>query len=122
MATIKKAALRYFGSKWRLSDWIISYFVEHVAFIDVYGGSASITLHKPPSEIEVYNDIDGDVVNFFEIVRDHCEDFIRAIELTPYSRRELTKAYEPTSDPLEKARRFYIRSRQSRGGPTTQKR
>jgi DNA adenine methylase len=59
-------------------------------------------------------------VNFFDILRTRTADLVRAIELTPYSKAEYFRACEVAEDPLERARRFYIRSWQSRGGPTAQ--
>jgi DNA adenine methylase len=62
---------------------------------------------------EVYNDLSGDVVNFFRVLRDRPMELIDAIELTPYSRLEFDLAYQDTEDELERARRLYIRSWQS---------
>jgi DNA adenine methylase len=59
------------------------------------------------------------VVNFFRVLRDHQEDLVRAIALTPFSREEYHLAIhggtEKTS-PVEQARRFYIKARQTRTG------
>lgn len=100
--------LRYFGGKWRLADWIISFFPQHYHYIDVCGGAASILLQKPRSKMETYNDVDGNVVNFFRMLRDRPEDLIRAIDLTPWSREEYATHHEPSADPIESARRFWV--------------
>ena len=109
--------LRYFGAKWRLAPWLITHFPPHVCFVDVFGGGMSVTLRKPPSIFNVYNDIDCQVVTFFRVLRDRSEELVRAIELTPFARAELATAYEPTTDDLEIARRLFIRCWQSIGGP-----
>ena len=86
-------------------------------------GGASVLLRKAPARYEVYNDADGSVVGFFRILRERPDDFARAVALTPYSREEAERACDPeTDDPggplddLERARRFYVRSRQTRHG------
>jgi DNA adenine methylase len=113
---ILRPALRYFGGKWRIAPWIISHFPAHISYVEPYCGAASVLLRKPPAEIETINDLDGDVVCFFKTLREHSEALIRTIELTPYSRAEYANAYLPTEDPIERARRYYVRSWFGRGG------
>lgn len=114
---VRRPALRYYGSKWRLAPEIIALFPPHVCFCEPFGGSATILLQKPPSAIEVYNDLDCLVVNFFRVLRERPDELVRLIELTPYSRRELEEAvrYE-CEDELELARCLFIQSWQSWAG------
>lgn len=111
-----KPVLRYFGAKWAIADWIVGQMPPHICYVEVFGGSAAVLLTKTRSEHEVYNDLDDDVVAFFQTLREQPEDLVRLLDSTPFSRRELQLAFEPTDDPLERARRFYVRSWQSRGG------
>lgn len=111
-----RPALRYFGGKWRIAPWIISYFPEHVSYVEPFCGAASVLLRKTPSKLETINDKDGEIVNFFGVLRTYPEQLIKAIELTPYSRSEYWNAYEPADDPIEQARRYYVRSWFGRGG------
>jgi DNA adenine methylase len=113
---IKHPLIRYHGSKWRIANWIISYFPKHRIYIEPFGGSASILLNKVISEVEIYNDLDGELVNLFKVVRDNGAALAEKVFLTPYSRDEFIKAFEPTSDPLEKARRTMVRSFMGFGG------
>lgn len=115
---ITRPALRYHGGKFRLAPWILQHFPSHICYVEPFGGAMSVLLQKQPSELEVYNDLDGGVVNFFKILRDRSPDLIRAIALTPYSRQEQKLSFEPCEDEFEAARRFYVRSWQSFGGPT----
>lgn len=115
MTTIDRPAIRYYGGKWRLADWIISQFPPHTCYVEPFAGGASVLLQKQPARFEVLNDLAQDVVNFFEVLRTMPDALIRAIELTPYSRAELRKARFPTADNLEAARRFYVRCWQSFG-------
>lgn len=112
---IKNPPLRYTGSKWRLSAWIINQFPKHHHYVEPFCGGASIFFQKQPSAIETLNDLNSDIVNFFQVLRTEPEKLIRAIKLTPYSRGEWENAHSPAGDSSEKARRFYIRSRMSFG-------
>ncbi len=112
---IPRPALRYYGGKWLLAPWIIGYFPSHDCYVEPFAGAASVLLQKPPSFIEVYNDLNGDVVNFFKMLRERPQDLIEAINLTPYSRQEYRDAQQPAEDSLESARRFYTWSWQGRG-------
>jgi DNA adenine methylase len=113
-----RPALRYFGGKWRLAPWIISHFPQHDCYVEPFCGAASVFLRKSPAQFEVINDIDGDVINFFCVLREQTENLIRIILTTPYSRDEHRIAWEPLTglDPLEQARRYYVRSWQGWGG------
>ena len=64
------AALRYHGGKYRLAPWIIDFFPAHECYVEPFGGAAGVLLQKPRSYAEVYNDLDGQVVNFFRVIRD----------------------------------------------------
>ena len=117
---VTNPALRYHGGKFRLADWIISHFPEHVCYVEPFGGGASVLLTKQAAEREVYNDLAHDVVNFFRVLREREDELIRAILLTPYAREEFYNAYEPVcDDPLEQARRFYTRLWQSMSSSAT---
>lgn len=110
---IERPALRYFGGKFRIHPWVISHFPPHTCYCEPYGGAASVLLCKQPSQFEFYNDLDGELVNFFRVLRNRGDELIRQIELTPYSREEQELAYLPTGDELERARKFYVRSWQT---------
>lgn len=109
---IKHPAIRYHGGKFRLASWIISHFPAHRCYVEPFGGAASVLLRKEPSEAEVYNDLDGEVVNLFRVLRNREQSavLIDACAMTPYSRTEFKCAYEPTEDVIEKARRLVVRA------------
>jgi DNA adenine methylase len=108
----ERPVLRYFGGKWMLAPWIISQFPPHRIYVEPFGGGASILMRKPRVYSEVYNDLDGEVVNVFRVLRDKAlsQDLERQIRLTPFSREEFFASYEQTTDPVERARRTIIRS------------
>lgn len=112
---MQRPALRYFGGKARLADWIIACFPPHTCYVEPFGGGANVLLRKPPSYIEVYNDLNSEVVNFFDMLRTRPDDLIRAIGLTPFSREIQQRSFEMVNDPFESALRFYIRCWQSFG-------
>lgn len=117
---IDRPALRYFGGKWRIAEWIISQFPAHTCYVEPFVGGGSVLLQKAPARFEVMNDLDGDVIAFFDVLRSDPEALIRAIELTPYSREELRRARTsgPATEQLERARRLYVRCWQSYGSGT----
>lgn len=114
---ITRPALRYHGGKWVLGPWVVEHLPsDHECYVEPFGGAASVLIRKPPSPIEVYNDLDGEVVNFFRVLRERTAELIRAVELTPYAREEQREAYEVEGcDDLERARRFFVLAWQSRG-------
>jgi DNA adenine methylase len=115
----KMIAFGYYGGKYSHLDFILPLLPTHFThFCEPFGGSAAVLINRPPAPVETYNDLDGEVVNFFECLRDHGDELIRAIGLTPFSRQELVKALTPESglSELERARRFFVRARQTRTG------
>lgn len=104
----KRPALRYYGGKWNLAPWIISYFPPHKNYVEPCGGAASVLLQKPRSSLETINDLDGNVVNFFRVLRDHPEELIRKIRLTPWARAEYEDHYDKADNDIERARRFWV--------------
>jgi DNA adenine methylase len=115
---VKRPAVRYYGGKWRIGKWIIDQFPAHSCYVEPFAGGASVLLQKAPAKHEVLNDINDDVINFFDVLRSQTGELIRQIQLTPYARQELRRAQFPADNPLEQARRFYIRSWQSFGSGT----
>lgn len=110
MQTPSRPLVRYHGGKWKLAPWIISHFPPHRIYVEPFGGGASVLIRKPRSYAEIYNDLDGEMVNLFRVVRDRGEALCTALELTPFSRDEFLQSYEPAGDPVEQARRTVARS------------
>lgn len=103
-----RPALRYPGGKWRLAPWIISHFPPHLTYVEPYMGAASVFIQKPPAPLEILNDLDGRVVNYFHILRTQPDLLIHQLHLTPWSRLEFERCKHPSMDPLEDARRFFV--------------
>lgn len=94
-----------------LAPWIIGQFHEHRTYTEPYGGGASVLLRKPRAYAEIYNDLDGDIVNLFRVMQGPDRNELRhRIEMTPYARAEFDLSYEESSCPIERARRLIIRS------------
>ncbi|NER01414.1 MAG: DNA adenine methylase [Okeania sp. SIO3C4] len=115
----KLIAFGWYGGKFNHLDWLLPLLPETQHYCEPFGGSAAVLLNRKPCAVETYNDLDGEVVNFFRMLRDSQEELIQAIALTPFSREEfkiaLTPPTEKISD-LERARRFFVRARQVRTG------
>lgn len=116
MSAITRPPVRYPGGKWRLGQWIIEKLPPHLTYVEPFCGGASILFQKQPSYQEVINDLDGSVVNFFRVLRSQPDALIGQIKLTPFAREEYQESFVACDDPLEWARRFYVRSRQAWGG------
>lgn len=100
-------------------DWLLPLLPEDVHYCEPFGGSAAVLINRKPSPVETYNDIDGEVVNFFRVLREQSDELIRLIGLTPFSRQELELAVNEDKGELadiERARRFFVRARQVRTG------
>ena len=105
-----KALMKYPGSKWSMSRWIIDMFPEHRSYLDPFFGSGAILFNKPRSGIETVNDLDGNVVNLFYWIRHDPERLAREIHLIPYARQVYDESYINTpADDFERAVQFYIR-------------
>jgi len=107
-----RPVLRYHGGKWRLASWIISHFPPHRVYVEPFGGAASVLLRKPRSYAEVYNDMDGEIVNVFRVLRDpaRARELERVLRLTPFAREEFELSYIRDEDPIEQARRTIVRA------------
>ena len=117
--TSRKIAFGWYGGKFSHLDWLLPLLPYTHHYCELFGGSAAVLLNREPSPVETYNDIDGEVVNFFRVLRDQKDKLIEAIGLTPFSREELSIAVsQPTNglSDLERARRFFVRARQTRTG------
>jgi len=106
------APFGYFGSKNKIASKFCRELPPHNCWVEAFGGSAALTLAKPPALIEVINDIDEEIVNLFEQLRNNPEEIYRLVSLTPYSKLELEKAriFNENDNSLERARKFLVKA------------
>ncbi|XQQ06065.1 MAG: DNA adenine methylase [Leptolyngbya sp. IPPAS B-1204] len=105
----KVIAFGWYGGKFNHLNWLLPLLPDVTHYCEPFGGSAAVLLNRKPAPVETYNDLDGEVVNFFRVLRDSQEELIRAIGLTPFAREELRIAAEEPIEgltELERARRF----------------
>jgi DNA adenine methylase len=115
----RRIVFGWYGGKFSHLDWLLPLLPECHHYCEPFAGSGAVLINRAPAPVETYNDIDGDVVNFFRVLRDYHEELIRAISLTPFSREEYHQAIYGDIDGIsdvERARRFYIKARQTRTG------
>lgn len=115
----KMIAFGWYGGKYTHLDWLLPLLPYTTHYCEPFGGSAAVLLNRAPAPVETYNDIDGELVNFFCVLRNQKAELLEAIGLTPFAREELRVAVNPTAEPisdLERARRFFVRARQVRTG------
>lgn len=108
--SVKRPIMRYHGGKWILAPWIISNFKDHRVYCEPFGGAASVLLRKPRSYAEIYNDLDGEIVNVFKVARDHGPALKELLFYTPFARADFDESYQKSNDPLEQARRTIART------------
>lgn len=115
--TITAPVIRYHGGKFRLASWVLEHFPPHKCYVEPFGGAAGVLIQKPRAYAEVYNDLDGDIVNLFRVLQgEHSSKrLIELLVLTPYSRAEFELAWLPTDDNIERARRIIIRAQMGFG-------
>lgn len=116
-----KSPIQWLGGKQPMVNKLLPLFPEHKTYVEVFGGGGALMFAKQPSPVDVYNDLDSDLVNFFRVMRDPnlFPDFYNRAWLSPYSREEYgfckTQLNEDP-DPVERARRFFVLARYSFGG------
>lgn len=115
--TITAPVISYHGGKFRLANWVIDHFPPHQVYVEPFGGAAGVLMQKPRSHGEVYNDLDGDIVNLFRVLQgtESRAALTELLILTPYARDEFDLAWEHTDEPVERARRTVIRAQMGFG-------
>ncbi|QLG64042.1 DNA adenine methylase [Halorarum salinum] len=112
------AVFPYPGGKSRLASWILDLVPEHDCFVTVFGGAGGVLVNKDPdtSTVEVYNDRDGDLVHFFETLRERTDELVDWLGDVPYSREvhknwadHFFRGYRPLDDVERAGRFFYLR-------------
>lgn len=105
----------YPGNKARMASQIIELFPDHHCYVEPFGGAASILFSKPRSSVEVYNDINDDIVTFFQVFRDEREALVEYLESMPYSEslyEEIARQWfdeeDRPKDMIEYAARFFF--------------
>ena len=116
-----RSPIWWFGGKGNLVSKLLALVPGHHTYVEAFGGGASLLFAKEPSPMEVYNDVNRGLVDFFRVLRDPdlFEAFHRLISLTPYARVEhedCWATWHEQADPVERARRWYVVARQSFGG------
>lgn len=110
----KIIAFNYFGGKFTWLEYLYRHFpAEFYHLVDLFAGSMVVSLNYQGRVIKTANEINADITNFFEVLRNHEPELIRLLLLTPCSELEYNNCWEPAENKIEQARRFYVRVRQS---------
>lgn len=125
-----KSPVSRFGGKYYLTGWIAQYIPEHTLYCEAFCGAGHLLFSKTPSQVEVINDIDGHLITFFKVIKDHekRQKLIEILEYMPYSRNlweELRLHWKQgniPSDPVAASAQWFYLNRstfsgdQKRGG------
>ncbi|ASZ05138.1 MULTISPECIES: DNA adenine methylase [Bacillus] len=108
-----RSPLIWFGGKGRYADHIINKMPAHKVYVEPFGGAAHVIANKPQMGHEVYNDIDGHVVNFLMQVRKDPKAMQQACESIPYSRAlyEKWKTEDYPQNDFDRAVRWFYMNR-----------
>lgn len=109
----------WIGGKRRLAKHILPLFPEHTCYVEPFCGAAALYFLKNPGRIEVINDINGELVNLYRVVKHHLEEFIRQFKWALVSRqiyKWLRDTPEETLTDIQRAARFYYLQKQAFGG------
>lgn len=110
----KIIAFNYFGGKFSWLDHLYEAFPnDFTHLVELFAGSMAVSLNYDGKVIKTAVEINAEITNFFQVLRDHEDDLIRLLLLTPCSEQEYNNCWEIVDDPIERARRFYVRVRQS---------
>ena len=121
--TNKIIAFNYFGGKFTWLDYLYKHFPnDFTHLVDLFAGSMSVSLNYKGNVIKTANELNSDITNFFQVLRDHEPELIHLLLLTPCSLLEYNNSWEKSDDKIEQARRFYVRVRQSFFGLGAQRR
>src|SRR5207253_1233820 len=93
----KLIAFGWYGGKFSHLGWLLPLLPKTRHYCEPFAGSAAVLLNRSPSPVETYNDIDGEVTNFFRTLRDQLEELVSQIGLTPLSREKFEVAYKRAS-------------------------
>lgn len=115
--TITTPVIRYHGGKFRLGAWVLGHFPPHKCYVEPFGGAAGVLIQKPRAYAEVYNDLDGDIVNLFRVLQNSqtSQRLIELLTITPYAREEFDLAWISAEEPVERARRLIVRAQMGFG-------
>lgn len=115
-----KPPITYLGGKMNLADQITALLPEHGHYVEPFAGSLSVLMAKKPSDHETVNDLDGDLVTFWRVLRDQPGELERVCALTPHARAEHAASYNLAElTDLERARRVWVQLTQGRAGVRT---
>lgn len=108
-----RSPLIWFGGKAKYAEHIISKMPAHKVYVEPFGGAAHVITQKSPIGHEIYNDIDGNVVNFLIVARNNPKELQTACESLPYSRQlyETWKKEQLPTDSFERAVRWFYLNR-----------
>src|ERR1041384_7036620 len=114
-----KGPLSYVGGKNRIAAQIISLIPKHKTYVEAFAGGAQVLFRKKPSDVEVINDLDGELVNFYRVCQVHHEELLRSLSFILLSRKWyslLVKTPPEKLTDIQRAARYFIIQKCSFGG------
>jgi DNA adenine methylase len=124
MNNVLKSPVNRIGGKYQITGWLSQYMPKHVTYVEVFSGAGHLLFSKRPAPVEVLNDIDGNLISFFQVIKDteKRQRLIETLEYMPYSRalwqdvRCRWKAGDLPADEIERAAEWFYLNRSTYGG------
>lgn len=116
-----RSPLKWYGGKWHLVSKFVDWIPEHKTYVEVFSGSAALLFAKKQADLDVINDLDDGVTNFFQVLRDpmKAKELHRRLQLTPYTEADFLEAratWRDCADDVERVRRWFVSIRLAYGG------
>lgn len=114
-----KGPLSYVGGKNRFISKILPLIPEHTTYVEPFAGGAQIFFHKPTSKVEIINDLDGELVNFYRVCQSHYEELLRYMRFLIPSRTWYQKLQDTPPESLtdiQRAARYFYLQKHTYGG------
>jgi len=107
----------YIGGKHRVAKKIISLFPDHKCYVEVFAGAANVLFAKEPGSVDVINDVNGELVNIFRVIRWHPDPFVQELALMTHSRQEFIDYHDqPGLTDVQRAARHWFKMKATFGG------
>lgn len=112
-----KSIFPYIGGKHKVAHKLLKLFPDHKCYVELFAGAANLFFAKPKTGVEVINDVNGDIVNLFRVIRWHPEEFINELAFITHNRQDFDDFHnQPGLTDIQRAARHWFKLKTTFGG------